>query len=191
MYIRHIQHCKKIVIMMYRWQWDFARQKQKKSKVHSYPAVLLLNNSGETIFAFYRRNDEDDTKKWEVRLFLEKDRGEVGRTSWVAPLVVIREEPSHRSPWALNRLPLAEGKKVGDIEKNGRDERKVWSGRGRSLSSRYPAHGSTFVFVILERKLESRNPSFSCALKHVREYFSSSSFILLFFAQKRDSILLT
>jgi len=44
---------------------------------------------------------------------LEKYRGKVGQTNRVALLVVIREEPSHRSSWALNQLPLAEGKKVG------------------------------------------------------------------------------
>lgn len=187
MYIRYILTLQKDRYNDVSLRLCLRKKKRNQKSTHtlqSYCSIIPVR-------LYSRSIDEDDTKKWEVRLFLEKDRGKVGRSSRVAPLVVIREEPSHRSPWALNRLPLAEGKKVGDIEKNGRDERKVRSGRGRSLSSRYPAHGSTFVFVILERKLESRNPSLACALRHVREYFSSSRYILLLFAQKRDSTLLT
>jgi len=78
------------------------------------------------LYSLYR-NDEGDTEKWKVRLFLEKDRGEVGRMSRVAP-VVIREELAHRSPGHLTGYHLLKEKRSG-IEKNGRDERKVWSGR--------------------------------------------------------------
>lgn len=89
--------------------------------------VVLTNNSCGTIFTLYR-DDEGDTEKWKVRLFLEKDRGEVGRMSRVAPPVVIREELAHRSPGHLTGYHLPKEKRSG-IEKNGRDERKVWSGR--------------------------------------------------------------
>lgn len=79
------------------------------------------------LYSLYR-NDEGDTEKWKVRLFLEKDRGEVGRMSRVAPPVVIREELAHRSPGHLTGYHLLKEKRSG-IEKNGRDERKVWSSR--------------------------------------------------------------
>lgn len=48
--------------------------------------------------------------------------------SRVAPPVVIREELAHRSPGHLTGYHLPKEKRSG-IEKNGRDERKVRSGR--------------------------------------------------------------
>ena len=48
--------------------------------------------------------------------------------SRVASPVVIREELAHRSPGHLTGYHLPKEKR-SRIEKNGRDERKVWSGR--------------------------------------------------------------
>lgn len=95
--------------------------------------VVQANNSCGTIFAFYR-DDEGDTEKWKVRLFLEKDRGEVGRMSRVAPPVVIREELAHRSPGHLTGYHLPKEKRSG-IEKNGRDGAE---GLVRSAGARAP-----------------------------------------------------
>jgi len=78
--------------------------------------VVLANNSCGTTFALYR-DDEGDTEKWKVRLFLEKDRGEVGRMSRVAPPVVIREELAHRSPGHLTGYHLPKEKRSEDREK--------------------------------------------------------------------------
>lgn len=85
----------------------------KTRKVESpYVMVVLANNSYGTLFALYR-DDEGDTEKWKVRLFLEKDRGEVGRMSRVAPPVVIREELAHRSPGHLTGYHLPKEKRTG------------------------------------------------------------------------------
>jgi len=105
----------------------------------------------------------------EARLFLEKDRRKVGRTSRVAPPVVIREESSHRSPGHLTGYRLPKEKRSG-IEKNGRETSGRFGPVGRSLSSRYPARGSAFVFVILERKLVEEGNS--TVHSHVRDYSS-------------------
>jgi len=70
-------------------------------------------------------------EKWRQDYSWKRIGRKVGRTSRVAPPVVIREESSHRSPGHLTGYRLPKEKRSG-IEKNGRDERKVRSGRTES-----------------------------------------------------------
>lgn len=121
------------------------------------------------LYSLYR-NDEGDTEKWKVRLFLEKDRGEVGRMSRVAPPVVIREELAHRSPGHLTGYHLLKEKRSG-IEKNGRDERKVWSGRPEpELPISYARLGIRLRHS--EKKARVLSPRSYSATKRVRLHIS-------------------
>lgn len=90
-------------------------KKGEKSKVHSYVMVVVANNSYGTIFVLSRRRGRHGEMEGKIILGKGSRRGrtdEPGRFSG-------RYQRGTCSSFsrALNRLPLAEGKKVGDREK--------------------------------------------------------------------------
>lgn len=115
----------------------------------------------------------------EARLFLEKDRRKVGRTSRVAPPVVIREESSHRSPGHLTGYRLPKEKR-SEIEKNGRDERKARSGR---TESELPISCARLGIRLRHSERKTRGVEEGGDLtmhSHVWDYFLSPAIILLY-----------
>lgn len=103
--------------------------------------------------------------------------------SRVAPPVVIREELAHRSPGHLTGYHLPKEKRSG-IEKNGRDERKVWSGRPEP---ELPISYARLGIRLRHSGKEALEPG-SSATKRVRIFLVSARFYFIFYIKKETII---
>lgn len=115
-----------ITIHVHGLRFDSLKTREAQSP-HVRYTVTLANNSDGTTFALYR-DDEGRHGEMEGKIILGKEgigtRGRVGGRAARTSRVVIREEPSHRSPGHLTgyRLP-----------KEKRSDREKWTRRAEGF----------------------------------------------------------